>query len=158
MWGKVISVVCLLSMPGAEITQAGKTKSIPKCQIVFDKRVDSAEPKDRYQDMDVYVMDQYGGHVRRLTVDHVSHSPAWSLDGNQIAYLRDDQPLVNRESSGWVLELIHQSLRRNQSLFRIDADGRNVRRIASLGPDVRGVLVGSRWQTYRTALFRSQGS
>lgn len=132
----IVQVVCLLSMLGAGITQAAKTKF----QVVFDKRVDSADPKDRYQDMDIYVMDQYGEHLRRLTSDHLSHSPAWSQDGKQIIYLHDDQPLVNREPGGWVLELFYQSLQRNDSLYRIDADGKNVTRIASLGPNVQGAL------------------
>lgn len=122
------------------VAQRTRKARTPSTEIVFDKRVDSAEPKDRYQDMDIYAMDQYGEHVRRLTVDHVSHSPAWSPDGKQIVYLRDDQPLVNRESNSWVLQLFYQSLQRNHSLFRMDADGKNVSRIASLGPDVEGVL------------------
>lgn len=136
------AVVVGMTFCGCACCQARPQKKTAKqdYQIVFDKRVDSAEPKERYQDMDIYVMDQYGGHVRQLTTDHVSHTPAWSPDGKQIVYLRDDQPLVSKEFRGWVLQLFYQSMQRRHSLFRMDMDGKNVNQIASLGPDVQDVI------------------
>jgi dipeptidyl aminopeptidase/acylaminoacyl peptidase len=135
--GAALAACFFLACAGA---QKSKKPSKAKFEIVFDNRFDSLEPKQRYQDMDVYVMNQYGEHVRRLTVDHVSHSPAWSPDGKQIVYLRDDQPLVDSKPGDWVLEMFYASMQRRRSLFRMEADGKNVSRIASLGPDVQGAL------------------
>lgn len=132
-------VVCfLLAADVSAGAQHSKKHSKSRFQIVFDNRVNPMQPKQRLQDIDVYVMDQYGEHVRRLTSNHKSHSPAWSPDGKQIAYLDDDESIApNPGVSG--LKQFERDQLRPQMLFQMDAAAGNAVRIASLGADVRDV-------------------
>jgi dipeptidyl aminopeptidase/acylaminoacyl peptidase len=121
----------------------GKPK--PKFQIVFDNRHPSEISRWRYQDVDIYIMGQDGSSVKRLTSDHRSHSPAWSPDGHQIAYLRDEPVNPPKESMSFkdhrfILETALQSFPAHSDLLLMSMNGEGSRKIASMGSDVRDLL------------------
>ncbi len=58
----------------------------------------------------IYVMNDDGGNVQRLTnTEFEDHSPRWILDGKQILFQRDFDPIYKLDSK----------------FFIMDADGRN---------------------------------
>lgn len=113
--------------------------SKPKFRIVFDYNPDypfkdSAPDSARLQESDVWVMDQFGGHVKRLTSDHHSHHPAWSLDGRQILFLHSEPIQAPKNTSDCNYPLLTP-----RDVFRMDANGRNVNRVSSAGLDAQDV-------------------
>lgn len=79
-------------------------------EIVFQSNRDG--------DFEIYVMNGEGGEVRQLTNNiEVDVRPKWSPDGSKIAFIsgRDN----------------HASFGENMSLYVMDADGENVRRLSS---------------------------
>jgi dipeptidyl aminopeptidase/acylaminoacyl peptidase len=123
---------------GAGLAQQPNKK--PNFQIVFDNRYDTPNPNERYEDVDIFVMDMYGQHVRRLTADHLSHTPSLSPDGKQFAYVRDEEPFDLNGINSWSLDGVQGTLNRHRDLFRMDMDGKDVVRIASIEPDIQNLL------------------
>jgi len=129
---------------------AGKSKF----RIVFDNLSDSG--------VDIFSMDQLGGEVKRLTSDHMSHSPAWSPDGQQIAYL-EDVPAGPREDSlnlknfSFTLDRAQLSVAPHHNLLLMPMNGAEPRKIASLGPDVTGIawLPNAQWIALRSSNRRN---
>jgi hypothetical protein len=76
-------------------------------RIVFDSGTDSG--------YDIFVMDADGSNVHRLTRSGTDYNPAWSPDGEQIVFTR-------------------QEAASESDIFVMDADGPNVRRLTNNGP------------------------
>lgn len=126
--------------------QAGKPPketSKPAYWIVFE-RIDTPEMGFAdYPYVDIFVMDQNGRQTKRLTSDHLSHSPAWSPDGSKIIFLRDQRKPLSPSTSdpgfdNFMLYRDFMSIPRD--LLCMDADGRNPSPIASAGIDAQAVV------------------
>jgi len=76
-------------------------------KIVFDSGTDSG--------FDIFAMDADGSNVHQLTRTGTDYNPAWSPDGEQIVFTR-------QEASS------------QSDIFVMDADGSNVRRLTNDGP------------------------
>ena len=83
-----------------EPTDAPEPTPAPAAQLI-------AFTSDRDGDQEIFTMNTDGGDVQQLTDnDIVDHSPAWSPDGQQIAY-------INAENKGWP----------NGDIYVMNADG-----------------------------------
>jgi len=105
--------------------------------IVFDAESggDSCSPRD------IYVMDQKGEHVKRLTSNHRSHNPSWSPDGLRVAFLKEECS----PAGGFNLKYLHYERLRNflyapRSVFWMDANGLHPSLVAAIGPDAEDTL------------------
>jgi Tol biopolymer transport system component len=88
---------------------------------------------------DIYVMDKRGGHLKRLTSDHGSHSPSWAPDGRGIVLLKDECTPVDVLTYGWH-DRFRNSLSTSRRVFWMDADGANSSLISTIGPDAQDTL------------------
>jgi len=125
-----------------------------KYRIVYDNLSDSG--------VDIYTMNQSGGEVKRLTSDHISHSPAWSPDGRQIAYLEDKpagagEDSLNLKNFTFTLDRAQLSVAAHHDLLLIPVDGGSARKVASMGPDVTGIewLPDAQWIALRSSNRRN---
>ncbi len=134
----VLIGLLVFSGSGAGLAQQPNKK--PDFQIIFDNRYDTRNPNKRYQNVDIFVMDIYGEHVRRLTADHLSHTSSLSPDGKKIAYVRDEKPFPRDNGESWYLDGVQRSLTRRRDLFEMDTDGKNAAQITSIEPDIQDVL------------------
>jgi dipeptidyl aminopeptidase/acylaminoacyl peptidase len=135
-------IVITLAGAGAGVCQQ-KAAKVPDTgyRIVFDRL--SRHWRDKFLDIDVYVMDMKGKRARALTTNHLSHNPAWSPDGRDIAYLSElHQPIYPSTLFGDVDNYVQYRdyMGLSRALFIIDADGNNATQIASLGRDPRDVF------------------
>ena len=136
-WLKVL----ILIFVGLELTtacfaqQSDKDGPAPTYWIVFD-RVDTPEISfAAFPYIDIFVMDENGQHVRRLTSDHRSHNPAWSPDGQHIAFIRNKRMPVqlNTSSNGYDAIVAYRDFFTvPREVIRMDANGKNASRVASL--------------------------
>jgi dipeptidyl aminopeptidase/acylaminoacyl peptidase len=114
----------------------------PTFWVVFD-RVETPEYSfASFPYIDIYLMDQNGRHMRRLTSDHLSHSPSWSADGQQIAFLRNQRMPLDGKTfyPGYDAIMAYRDFFTiSRDLFRMDADGKNASRVASLNPRAQDV-------------------
>ena len=120
-----------------------KATSQPTHQIVFE-RISSPQPGfGSFPKVDIFVMDQNGRHTKRLTNDHRSHAPAWSPDGKEIAFLREERRPVGMSTvieGYYEFALYRDYINIPRDVFCIDADGRNLRRIGPAGVDAQGLV------------------
>ncbi len=88
---------------------------------------------------DIYVMDQKGERVKRLTSDHRSHNPSWSPDGRRIAFLEDEckQIILFNYTA---LDELRNLLSTAHDVYWMNADGRNSSLIARMGPKAQDTL------------------
>ncbi len=88
---------------------------------------------------DVYVMDQKGEHVKRLTSDHRSHNPSWSPDGRGIVFLEDEckPPALFPYGS---FDELRDFLSTPRDVYWMNSDGRNSSLIARIGPNAQDTL------------------
>lgn len=93
--------------------------------------------------VDIFLMDQNGRHTRRLTSDHRSHSPSWSPDGRQIAFLIDERSpkatiTADRNYDYFMQYRDFMSIPR--ALALMDMDGRNSLRVTMAGIAAQDVV------------------
>ena len=111
----------------------------PEFSIVFDMNPGFRVNPARDIETDVYRMDQYGSHMKRLTSDHRSHHPSWSPDGQQIVFLQS-APIQNRKGTyGYETPDALYSLLVTRDVLRMDVNGHNPSRVSSVGPDAQDV-------------------
>jgi dipeptidyl aminopeptidase/acylaminoacyl peptidase len=144
LWG-FFAIACICSN-----SQDLSRKQEAQYRIVYDNRsgyVDSGNTRlmTRPQDVDIYVMDTFGGGVKRLTSDHRSHSPAWSPDGKQIAFLQDESVSLPKESTSmkdrrFILDYAQRTFPAHRDLRLMSVNGADARKIASVGPGARDLL------------------
>jgi WD40-like Beta Propeller Repeat len=115
------------------------TKKPPKpiFWVVFDAESgwDSCSPRD------IYVMDQKGEHVTRITSNHRSHNPSWSPDAHRILFLQDEC----KPAGGFNLKYLNYESLRNilhapRDVFWMDANGRHSSFVAAMGPNAQDAL------------------
>jgi dipeptidyl aminopeptidase/acylaminoacyl peptidase len=91
---------------------------------------------------DLYVMDQKGENVKRLTSDYESYGPSWSSDGRHIVFLKNGCGKRKEEDGtdyGYY-DRLRNFLTAPRTLFWMDVDGRNSSPIAAFGPDAQDTL------------------
>jgi len=107
-------------------------------QIVFDNGQGSQYNTAKDFAVDIYTMDRYGGHVKRLTSDHRSHNPSWSPDGREIVFLQNARFPKHKGDSDSP-EAIY-SLLVDRNVVRMGANGSNPSPVAPVGPDAQEVV------------------
>jgi len=156
-----LSVGCFLAVAWLCCNAQGLSrKQELKLRIVYDFQVDS-DPVNLYKRLqDIYTMDPYGAGVKQVTSDHRSHSPAWSPDGKQIAFLQDEPVIPLNESAiwkdgGWTFRDFYQMLAPQSDLVLMSFNAMDARKVSSVKPNVRNI----QWlpNAQRIAL-RSSGS
>ena len=115
--------------------QLAKKPPEPEFWIVFD----AMAQRDPCYPHDIYVMDQKGERVKRLTSDHRSHNPSWSPDGRRIAFLEDEcKQVISFNYSS--LDELRNLLSTAHDVYWMNADGRNSSLIARMGPKAQDTL------------------
>jgi len=107
----------------------------PSFRIAFD----AASGRDSCFALDIYVMDQNGEHIKRLTYDHRSHNPSWSPDGRRVAFLRDDCKHLASFNFGPFDELLN-FLSTPRHILSMDADGRRSSLVSAVGREAQDTL------------------
>lgn len=141
----IVAFVILLVCAGyCEAQKSSNTATQQTFWIVFE-RVDTPELSLAYfPSVDIFIMNQNGHQTRRLTSNHRSHSPSWSSDGQQIAFLTDERAPLATATSDPDYDAFMQFrdfLTISHDVFRMDADGRNPKYIVSVEPEVQDVLL-----------------
>lgn len=132
-----VAVLGLIFANFCEGQQPPKPTSKPTFWIVFDYNPEFSLATVHQLETDVYLMDQYGEHVKRLTSDHRSHHPSWSPQGNQIVFLQN-APIQERKGTYDTPDAIY-SLLVSRDVLQMDASGHNFARVSSVGPDAQDV-------------------
>jgi Tol biopolymer transport system component len=115
------SAGALLAETPADAAEAPSGRTAPHAQIVFSRATSAPE-----SDYEIMTMDRAGGHQRQLTWnDGADHDPAWSPDGERIAWARYRSPANTGPSEVWVM----------------DADGSDKRQLTH----VAGHIVSPTW-------------
>ena len=129
---ELVGLLCL----GTCIAQTETKKAVLNQQswIAFELSPRSASGFPR----DIYLMDQNGKHLKRLTTDHRSHSPSWSPDGRQIAFIHDEIDRSHGELSDLVI--YRDFINAPRDLMRMGHDGANPSKIASIRPGAQDVF------------------
>lgn len=105
--------------------------TISKAEIIFLSDRDGNAPT-QVRESDVYVMNDYGGNLRRLTTDLIYKiDPVWSPDGSQIVYAIE---LIQAGGKEWEPQ-------QTVELFRMQADGSRQRQIT----DFKHLAVHPTW-------------
>jgi Tol biopolymer transport system component len=152
-------VLCLLTATCAACSsQSPSRKQELKLRIVYDYQVDAGSVNIYTRWRDVYTIDACGTDVKRLTSDHVSHSPLWSPDGKQIAFLQDQQATPANDSVGLKGSLLtpnspYYKLATPSDLIVMPLNGAGTRKIATVGPDVSDLewLPNAQWISVRSS-------
>jgi hypothetical protein len=137
-------VVGLLAACVCESQKPPKTNSQPVFWIVFERNDTPDLSLASFPYVDIFVMDQYGRHARRITSDHRSHSPSWSPDARQIVFLSDVRspvsPITDNDPDYAAFMQYRDFLRIPRNVVRMDADGQNSKPVASGGTVAQDVL------------------
>jgi dipeptidyl aminopeptidase/acylaminoacyl peptidase len=134
-----VAVLGMIFVGLCRAQQPPKNGGKPTFWIVFDMNPEFRVNPALDIETDVYRMDQYGEHAKRLTSDHRSHHPSWSPDGQQIVFLQS-APIQNPKGTyGYETPDAIYSLLVSRNVFRMDISGRNLVRVSSVGPDAQDV-------------------
>lgn len=139
----VISVAIPCMGNGRSAQKSPKPAPQPTFWIVFERLDVPMFSLEHFPSIDIFLMDQNGSHTKRLTSNHRSHNPSWSPDGRQIVFLTGESAPSSSIGSDDDFSLLMQFqdiLSIPLDVFRMDADGRNPARVASLGPDAQDVF------------------
>jgi len=102
--------------------------------IVFEKNDTPDLSLASFPYLDVFVMDQNGHQIRRISSDHRSHNPSWSPDGQQIVFLSDERSPISPNTGDRSYDFFVQYrdfMRIPRNVVRADAYGQNSARVVS---------------------------